>query len=350
MNQKTFNKIKIVLILTLSAMLFSCSVLGIGGEKKVSNIGIEQTSFRDRERGRKLKTTIWYPAAEQEAAEWGGNKVLHGLYATKNAEPTITEKAPLYILVHGTFGSWRNMPWLVDDLIEQGAIVTAADHPGSTWGDISPESVLRTWEQSEDISFLIDSLLASEYGPMIDAENIVVVGFSLGGYTAMALSGVQIQQEKLQDYCATAGDEICEYLSEELAELDAEHFERSNRSYRDERISAAIALAPGFGALVSPDSLSKLETPLLIIGAENDINVPPTKNFHPLIDLLPENSRYHELTQATHFSFFRLCKDGAEEILAKDDEAFVCDDSGDRSREDLHAETINQINQFLELE
>ncbi len=347
MNKKYLIGGIIFLLLAVPAILVSVRISGIGGEKQLSSIGIQQTTFRDQERNRRLKTTIWYPAAEQEAPEWGGNKVFHGLFATKNADPTLTEKAPLYILVHGTFGSWRNMPWLVDDLVAQGAIVAAADHPGSTWGDISPESVLRLWEQPEDVSFLIDSLLASDFGPHIDQENIVVVGFSLGGFTAMSLAGTQLELETLEGYCTTSNEEICEYFADAWDTLDAAHIGRANQSYRDERIKTAVALAPGFGAIFDQDSLASLETPLLLIGAENDINVPPTQHFHPIVDLLPEHSQYHELTEATHFSFFRLCKPGAEEILAKDGEEFVCDDSGDRSREELHAETISLITGFV---
>ena len=344
MKRGSFN---LILLLALSISLISCSTLGLGGETHQTTIGITNTKFYDEERDRTLKTYIWYPAEEQMGKEWGGNKVFAGMFASKNAEPIFDQKQPLYILVHGTYGSWRNMPWLVDDLVQEGAIVAAADHPGSTWGDISPKSVLQTWDQPQDVSFLIDSMLASEYGPYIDQENIVVVGFSLGGYSAMAIAGGTLQLDLLPIYCETSAEEICEYLAPEFDHLDEDFYALANHSYRDKRVKAAVALAPGFGAMFDQKSLGSLETPLLIIGAENDINAPPVPHLHPLVNALPEHSRYYELTEATHFTFFRICKDGAEEILAKDGEEFVCDDSGAKSRQTLHSEVVDQIKLFL---
>ena len=352
MKRKIFSlparSIIMISIALLSLPLLAYLALDLRGETRPTSIGITFTNFRDKERNRKLKTAIWYPTVEQEGKEWGGNKVFHGAFAAKNAEPTVSEKAPLYILVHGTYGSWRNMPWLIEELVAQGAIVAAANHPGSTWGNISPESVLRTWEQPEDVSFLIDSLLASDFGPHIDEDNIVVIGFSLGGYTALSLAGANLELDQLPSYCASTNEEICDYLAVEFSNLDEDHIAKANRPYRDDRIRAAVALAPGFGALLSHESLTSLETPTLIIGAEHDINVPPTKHFHPLVPLLPSHSHYYDLLDATHFTFFRLCKAGAEEILEKDGEEFVCIDGGSRSREALHEEVRSLIDAFLD--
>lgn len=338
----------LIFLLALSVSLMSCSVLGLGGETQPTTIGMTNTKFYDSERGRTLETHIWYPAPEQMGKEWGGNKVFEGVFASKNAELAMEQKQPLYILVHGTYGSWRNMPWLIDEFVKDGAIVAAANHPGSTWGDVSPKSLLQTWDQPQDISFLIDSMLASEFGPYIDEENIVVVGFSLGGYTAMAVAGATLQLDMLPGYCETSTEEICEYLAPEFSNLDEDFYALANQSYKDNRVKAAVALAPGFGAMIDQKSLNLLETPLLIIGAENDMNVPPIPHLHPLAEVVPEHSRYYELAEATHFTFFRICKEGAEEILAKDGEAFVCDDSGNRSRQSLHREVLDQIDHFLD--
>lgn len=342
----TFNRWPLFLF---ALILVSCASFRPEPETEMTRVGMAQHRFVDWERGRQLKTKIWYPIEPQAAEEVGANKVYHGIFAAQNGEPALSEneKAPLYILVHGTMGTWRNLSWLATDLAEKGGIVAAANHPGSTWITARPKTVLKTWNQPQDVSFLIDSLLDSEYGPYIDEENIVVIGFSLGGYTSMALSGARIDMEQMISFCESHPDEGCSYFEPVFDSLDDEFYTKAGRDFRDSRIKAAVALSPGLFESVEERSFAEIDIPLLIIGAEHDQNVPPQTHYYPTLDQLPASARYHELEQATHFSFVQLCKPGALEILAKNDEEFVCVESGERSRLEIHAEVIALIDQFL---
>jgi hypothetical protein len=53
------------------------------------------------------------------------------------------------------------------------------------------------------------------------------------------------------------------------------------------------------------------------------------------------------IASAQHFSFLMLCGPKAREILAGTPEAFLCEDPEGRTREEIHAETLAAIAQFL---
>ncbi|MFK7805713.1 MAG: alpha/beta hydrolase family protein [Anaerolineae bacterium] len=347
-NLKSSTVVKLILLTVTTALLFSCSVLGIGGERQITTIGTAEETFVDQARDREIEALIWYPTQPVEGKEYGGNKVFYGFFADPGAEIAITEKAPLYVLVHGTTGTWRNLSWLAAELAENGAMVIAANHPGSTYfSNPTPAEILETWNQPQDVSFMLDSLLSSEYSQYIDEENIVVIGLSLGGYTSMALSGATLEMERMPEFCATYPDDGCRYFEDVFETFDAEYYAQTDQDFKDDRVKAAIAFAPGLVESMTADSLQSLETPILIIGAEDDKNVPPATHLTPMVDYLPEHSQYREIEEAAHFSFMQICKDGALEILEKEGEAFACEESGDKSRIDIHDEVIDLIEEFL---
>lgn len=331
---------QVVLLLMSCTFLFSCTSQG-------SSLGLTEKIFVDEARNRSLQTYIWYPTQEQQTEEVASNPAFKGVFASLNADVTVTDKVPLYILVHGTSGNWRNQSWLAAELAVKGGIVVSSNHPGSTSGDATPSSVIQVWNQPNDISFLIDSMLSSEFGQYIDEDNIFVIGMSLGGYSAMAVSGAMLQMERLPEFCAINEDEGCKYFRSTFETFDDDFYAQANQDHKDKRVKAAIALVPGLVESMTTSSIKELDAPVLIIGAEKDRNVPPETHFHPMINYIPEHSQYREIKEASHFSFLQLCKPGAHELLAEDGEEFVCEDGGSKSRSEIHAEIVTLVETFL---
>jgi len=332
---------KMILLLASSIFFFSCN-------SESGGLGLAEKIFVDQVRDRSLQTYIWYPTQREKTEEVASNPVFEGVFVSPNADITLTKKVPLYILAHGTSGNWKNQSWLAAELAEKGALVVTSNHPDSTTGDATPASVIQLWNQPKDISFLIDSMLNSEYGPYIDEDNIIVIGMSLGGYSALAVSGAILDIERFPQFCEINEDEACNYFNATFESFDDNFYSQANQTHRDERVKAAVALVPGFVESMTTTSIETLKTPVLIIGAAGDKNVPPETHFRPITKHLPEHSHYHEIKEAAHFSFLQVCRPGASELLAEDGEAFVCEDGGDKSRSEIHREVIDLIETFLE--
>ena len=121
----------------------------------------------------------------------------------------------------------------------------------------------------------------------------------------------------------------------------------ANADLSDSRLSAAVAIAPGFTESLTTESLQSLETPLLLIVAEYDQQLPPATHVKPVLSFLPQNSRYIEIGEAQHFSFLPKCRDGAIHVLSETNEEFVCQEFGRRSREYIHKQTLKVIEDFF---
>lgn len=53
------------------------------------------------------------------------------------------------------------------------------------------------------------------------------------------------------------------------------------------------------------------------------------------------------MASAQHFSFLPPCKPNAVELLGTTKEEFVCQETHGRTRDEIHAETLQAIDQFL---
>lgn len=260
-----------------------------------AQIGVSQTDFNDQSRERLISAFVFYPTNETPTKTFAENIAFQGLSGAENAEP-LQGEFPLYIMAHGTSGNWKNLTWLVKSLAES-AVVVSANYPGYTSGEATPESVIKPWDQAKDVSFLIDAVLASPFGGSIDRKKVVVIGSSLGGCSALAVAGAIIDLTKYQVFCKTHIDKSCSYFEEALESLSVATINEGKQSVYDSRVSAAIALAPGFTESMTLESLESSSTPMLIISAENDRNV-PLKTPLPNI---PKNIDHYQISEASHF-------------------------------------------------
>ena len=344
-----FHRITIYLLLVIG-LLFNPYRLVYGGEEYRdpgqfyrSNVGIREVSFFDRTRNRELESYVWFPTVSADTDYYRINRVFRGFRAVKNANIT-GENLPLILLAHGTSGNKNNLHWIATTLASQGAVVLAANHPGSTSGDASPETVIRMWNQPADIRFLIQDILNSEMGRKIDPEKIAIIGFSLGGYTSMALAGAQLEFKRFPQFCKNNDIGACRYFSDALTDLDHDFYSKANALQKEIRLKAAVAIAPGFTESMTLNSIKQLSTPVLMIAAERDNQIPVISHARPLSKKLAE---YYEITEAGHFSFLPECLPGAIELLAEEGEEFVCIEAGQISRRSIHQQVRRRITDFL---
>lgn len=312
----------------------------------LAGVGMTEAVFKDAGRGRTLKTRIWYPSDDKPAERVAENAVFEGIDAVMDGAVR-PGRYPLYVLLHGTTGNWRNLSWLAARLAENGAVVCAANHPGYTSGDATPASVIRAWDQPLDASFLARKMLRSRFKGDIDPAKVFAVGYSLGGYSALALAGARLDLRRYPAFCTENQDRSCRYFRPAFPGLTEKDFKAAARDLADTRFAAVVAIAPGFVEAFTPESLKSIAIPVLIIGGGKDQNIPPSTHFYPRLPEFPPNVFYREIPDASHFSFMQICKPGALKILAEEDAAFVCMDHGS-DRRAIHDRLYRLIVDFLQ--
>ena len=109
------------------------------------------------------------------------------------------------MISHGTGGGRLTLEWLADILVQNGFMVAAVDHWGNTFDNKIAIDFVTPWERPQDISFVLTALLKDPlFGPEIDQNRIGAAGFSIGGYTVLALAGGRLDFEALKNYTNTS--------------------------------------------------------------------------------------------------------------------------------------------------
>ncbi|MBA2951913.1 alpha/beta hydrolase family protein [Streptomyces himalayensis] len=216
------------------------------------------------------------------------------LYLWEPCRP-VAVPAPLVVVSHGTGGSGSDMEWLVGPLAKAGFRVAVVDHHGNNFVDgYDPDGFCFVWERPKDISFALDALAREQpLGP------VGAAGFSLGGYTVMALAGARLDPQVLQAVVAgrVALPVVPEFpgLSEALRKKVSEASEDELRTVMsvaaadlsDPRVRAVFQVAPSLGASVTPESLTAVRVPVEIRWGGADTIVPFDDHTKPYLEHIP---------------------------------------------------------------
>ncbi|RKH43737.1 alpha/beta hydrolase family protein [Corallococcus sicarius] len=285
-------------------------------------VGFTQSlTFEDPVRRRTLKPLIWYPVAPGTPMDnRAPSEVFKPFFAAKDA-PLSDARArwPLVLLSHGSGGSGIDLSWFGAHLAAHGFIVLSVNHPGNTFQDTSPLGFARAWERPKDFTVILDHLLKDPtWGPRVDAERIGASGHSMGGYTAMALVGLRLNLEWIEKRCTTPGtrEEIgCESLRDvDYRRID---FKESRASYRDPRVKAAFAMAPGMAASFEAQDTADIQQPVELILAKGDELMPHEQHGLQLSGRMPpETTTTVVLEEAGHFTFLPECQPKGFEVVA----------------------------------
>lgn len=312
-------------------------------------VGFQRLALPDAQRP--LQAVIWYPAADTGTTTLvADTRALIGT-AVEPGAPALPGHHPLLLLSHGYGGNWGNEMWLAADLVRQGYIVAAVNHPGTTTHDLhASDSALS--ERPHDISRVIDTLTAdAAWAPLIDDERIAAAGHSLGGWTVMELAGARFDARRFVDDCNVHPQlAACDHRNTN-ARPTAETQQALGRSFRDPRIKAVVSLDLGLSRGFDPASLAAITVPVLVIGeGAGNPKMPVELESRAMAALLPAaTTRYVEIADAAHFTFLPLCKPGAAALLDKDvpGDGIICDDRGGRDRIALHRQIADLVSGFL---
>ncbi|MDQ0982156.1 alpha/beta hydrolase family protein [Pseudomonas synxantha] len=336
----------------LAALLLMC--LSAPAFASDSPVGFQTTTLPDTHNNRPLEMAVWYPAAATATPKLiADNVVFIGVLAVPDAAPT-PGKHPLVVLSHGYGGNWGKQAWLASALAQQGYIVAAINHPGTTSQDRSAQAAAQLWQRPKDLSRAIDALLAqpASFGA-VDSGRIAVVGHSLGGWTVMETAGARFDPALFARDCSAHPTLVaCTAYREMNPEGTPNGKEQLAADLSDKRVSAVVSLDLGLSRGFTDASLAVLPVRALVIGAgAPSADLPAQMESADMAKRLPKAStQYVEIRDASHFSFMSQCKPGAAAILDADvpGDGIICQDGEDaRPRPVIQQQVITLISEFL---
>ncbi len=307
--------------------------------------GYDRFDLRADHRARPIAASIWYPAANPTyRAPVGDGPIFDPTFAFIG--PAIAEgEHPLVLLSHGSGGNADALGWLTSGLVAQGAIVLAVNHPGSTSGDSSPRRSVDLLSRATDLTAALDMILADPaFAPFIDEERISVVGFSLGGATALGLAGVRFDGA-VQDTNCTTGHDAAECVFFRLGGVRFADYPGFEADARDPRVTRAGIVDPGFGGAADPETLQNALPGMTLINLGEADRLDATDigpNGNNLAQRLPDTT-YVEIAPASHFTFLGTCKPGAAKLLEDEQDDPICTDPEGTDRAAIHAQLIAAI-------
>jgi predicted dienelactone hydrolase len=311
-----------------------------------------------------LRVTVWYPAAENavERQQVIGPPEAPLLLAGKAAEHAAMAPAlnkwPLIVLSHGTGGSAMQMAWLGTALARAGFVAAAVNHPGNNALEpYTAEGFVLWWERATDLSEVLDGMLADpEFGPKIDGSRIGAAGFSIGGYTVLALGGARTDISIIIDLCRKQPDATVCHVPEmkEMGTPDqmlaavrrtsGVSLAQSDESFRDPRVHAIFAIAPAVGFTLTPDSLHAMRVPVgIVVGAADPIA--PPKDNADYIRAHVRGAKETVLPKVAHYTFLDTCTAEGKQKLG-----VFCEDPAGVDREAVHTQVDDLAVGFFERE
>jgi predicted dienelactone hydrolase len=307
-------------------------------------IGVRTIAVPAPARGTQLDVTLWYPTISDDApVVVGDNAVFKGSSAHRDA-PIASGSFPIILLSHGGLRAAPNLGvWIASRLAAQGFIV-AAPHPPKPNGQNAWDATREIWLRPADLSA---TLTAVERDPglagRIDAREVGILGFLLGGSSALALAGARVDAETYARSCDNGGVGLdCAWFTKsgvDLHEVDTTNVGRSNL---DPRIKAVVAVDPELTTTFSAASLSGISIPVHIINLGRPDTILPGLRAASLEKQIP-GARYDLVPDATQFDSFNECKPEGPAILRREgDDESLCN-YGTRPREEIHAQLAAMI-------
>jgi predicted dienelactone hydrolase len=256
------------------------------------------------DQARRIRIAFWYPTRAKEGAPVS-YLTLRRAGILGGAPIGVEGEAPVMVFSHGSTSFPEQSFTMTEFFASHGWIIAAPEHTGNTFldGDIPPEALEF---RPTDIKATLDHLGAlPDDNPTKGhlSDKVALVGHSFGGYTTLAVSGASFLVDTFEEECVDSPDGFgfCEHF---LTEGTPDRF---RAGFRDERIKAAIPMAP-FGGPVFGDGVGSIEIPVMLMTARADATLPPEQDGDPIWDGLdgPDDIRL-DFTTGGHFTFSDAC-------------------------------------------
>ncbi|MFB2937516.1 alpha/beta hydrolase [Aerosakkonemataceae cyanobacterium BLCC-F154] len=230
------------------------------------------------------------------------------LYYARNTQ------GPLVVMSHGFGADRRFLNYLARHLASQGITVAALEHTGSNATRVSQASISdkpqdlmpgsEFVDRPKDVSFLLDELAQrnQKFGELqgkFNTQKVVVIGHSLGGYTALALAGAELNLPALRQTCKSVVPLL--HSPAEWLQCAATDLSKAPK-LGDSRLVGAIILNPVVGQLFGETGLRKIKIPTLTLASTEDAFTPAITHQLEPFKQLGGNKYLITAVGATHLS------------------------------------------------
>ncbi|MQY44553.1 dienelactone hydrolase [Rhizobiales bacterium RZME27] len=166
--------------------------------------GISRMSVADEDGA--FDTMIWYPTAGPETP-WSAGPFT--LAATRDADIASGQRFPIVLLSHGSGGSPMGHRELSASLARRGFVVVSPVHVGDASGHprFKPQLKILKARPRQAAAALNAILTDRRFAVHLDGDRVAVIGYSAGGYTALAISGARPDLQLASTYCSGDGRE-----------------------------------------------------------------------------------------------------------------------------------------------
>ncbi len=219
---------------------------------------------------------------------------------------------PIIVFSHGLGSVRTDMRYLAEHLASYGYVVAALEHPGSNETHVKKALTLQAplleaeefLNRPKDISFVLDQLktlngTAGSLQGKLASDRAMVVGYSLGGATALSIAGAEMQLTQLKQRCP--GNVLAFSLGEN-AQCFAKGLPEDRYQLRDPRIKAAIAFSPTTSLLFGETGLSKIAVPTVIGSGSADKTTPALTEQVIAFDKMPSPKWLVGFVGGTHLT------------------------------------------------
>ena len=206
--------------------------------------------------------------------------------------PTVWRgQAPVMVFSHGLSSSPEARHRWASHLASHGIVVVLPQHPGSDAQQVAnfqaglSQQVFELQEFIDrplDITFVLNELERlnpTEFDGRLNLAQVGVGGHSLGGYTALAVAGAELNFPHLEQACdarsSPAQNRRFIHLNMSLLlQCQALDLPRQPYTFRDPRVNSVLLINPVNSSIFGPEGLAAVTVPVMIIAGSHDPATP----------------------------------------------------------------------------
>lgn len=297
------------------------------------------SSFRSRDEDGIIPCAVWYPSQSDEST------LVQGVYDFSVAkEGDIVEgNHKLLVISHGSGGTRFGHCKLAEMLARNGYIVLAVEHPKNNFFDDSGVGSAQSYKnRSRHVHIALEDFInKSKWSAHIDLHRIAILGFSLGGFTALTCVGAKPYVAGVKHHIRANREFDPIFSGYEVIVRDG-YDEAYLPVTPTPRFKACIAMAPVSGGLFPKDSLKDVKVPVQLFRAEHDMILRSPFHCDQIRENLPQSPEFHLTKRAGHFSYLCPVREEAKARLGE-----LANDNPGFDRAKAHQEIHQLILTFL---